>query len=566
MAYFLTDYQEVTKQAIYKEWANGAKVVMPVLATGAGKTVLAGRIAHEFAGHGCVMAHRSELVGQLSVALAREGLRHDIIAPKSVVRDIVQSHMLETGRSYHDPRAKWKVASTNTLLRRDLPNAWLNSVGLVIGDEGHHYLRDNSFGRALQMFPNARAMLPTATPSRADGKGLGSHADGLVDALVEGPSMRWLIDNGYLTGYQIRAPHPSDLNLDGIAVSPATGDYNLDQVRKRVKASTRIVGDVVDSYKQFAMGKLGITFAVDVEHATQIATAYNAAGVPAAVVHADSSEHERVATMRAFKARKLWQLVNVDLFGEGVDVPAVEVVTMVRPTASFGLYCQQFGRALRLLVDPVLRAGWHLLGSTQRLEHIASSSKPIALVIDHVGNVIKHGGPPDWPRAPWSLDARLRSTRATDGIALRACTNPTCLQPYERVLPVCPWCNTAPPPPADRSKPEYVDGDIVLYDDELLARLFGERARVDGECYIPHNATPVVANSIRKNHRSRQEAQAALRTTMGLVMPPTRDERVNNRMFYRDFGIDTLTAQTLGAGDAAALQDRIARKLRGEIP
>jgi hypothetical protein len=63
-----------------------------------------------------------------------------------------------------------------------------------VRDEGHHVLRDNEWGRASALSPNARGLFPTATALRTDGRGLGRHLDGLTDRLVLAPSMRDLID------------------------------------------------------------------------------------------------------------------------------------------------------------------------------------------------------------------------------------------------------------------------------------------------------------------------------------------------------------------------------------
>ena len=63
MSYHLSDFQQSVKNEVYSAWQNGARCVMPVLPTGAGKTVLMGSITHEYAGFGCSIAHRSELVG-----------------------------------------------------------------------------------------------------------------------------------------------------------------------------------------------------------------------------------------------------------------------------------------------------------------------------------------------------------------------------------------------------------------------------------------------------------------------------------------------------------------------
>lgn len=556
----LRHFQQTVQDQSYAAWNAGHRVVMPVMPTGAGKTVLMADTIRKHQGYGMVGAHRAELVAQISIALAREEVRHDIIGPTNLIRLIVGAHMEETGRSYYDARSNWKCASVDTIIRRDLQPRYLQQVSLVMQDEGHHVLRDNKWGKAFGMFPNARGMFPTATPIRTDGRGLGSHADGFVDALIEGPNMRWLINNGYLTDYQLLMPETSDLDLDGITIG-ANGELNQQELRKRTKASQRIVGDVVRTYIERASGKLGITFAVDVEHATQIAAEYNKNGVPAVVLHAETPDAERLLALRKFRNREVLQLVNVDLFGEGFDVPACEVISMVRKTNSFGLFAQQFGRALRLLISPMLAAAWDTYTSDQRLRFIAESAKPFAMIIDHVGNTIMHGGPPDWRTEPWSLDARQKRTRAVDGIPLRACVNPACLEPYERIHPACPYCGTEPPPPKDRSKPEYVDGDLVLYTPEMLQELFGAKALIDGPARIPQGAAFVVANSIKKNHRERQEAQQELRRVMALVNPPCVDERINNRRFFHTYGIDTLTAQTLGSTDAEKLRQKILEKL-----
>jgi superfamily II DNA or RNA helicase len=562
MSYTLVPFQGNVVADCYQAYRDGARNVMPVLPTGAGKTVIMGYMAHEYEGCGLSMAHRGELVGQMSIALAREGLRHDIIAPDSLIRTIVGNHMREIGRSFYDARAKWKVSSVDTLIRRQLPASWLKQVGVVHIDEGHHVLRDNKWGKGLSLFDNAYGLLPTATPDRADGKGLGSHADGVVDAMIEGPNMRWLIDNGYLTDYKVLMPTADDLDMTGVDITPS-GEYNLNVTRVRVKASKKLVGDVVDTYLTHCRGMKGITFAIDVEHATTLAAAYNKKGVKAVVVSADTSETDRCNYMYEFRTGDLMQLVNVDLFGEGVDVPAVQVISMARPTASFALFTQQFGRALRLLVSPILRAAWHTYTVAQRLQFIAESGKPKAFIIDHVGNIFTHMGTPDMRTEPWSLDSRSRSRRATDGIPLRACRNPVCLQPYEAIYPKCPHCNFEPPPPPDRTKPEFVDGDMILYTPELLRDLFAAKAKIDDErVQIPYGveSNSPIAHRLRNIAASNKASQALLRDAMALVLPPNLDERLAQRRFFHTFGVDTLSAQGLRSADADDLRQRIIEK------
>lgn len=563
MSYTLMDFQAECVSGCYAAYRQGARVVMPVLPTGAGKTVVMGHIAHEYAGFGLSIAHRGVLVGQMSLALAREGVRHDIIAPDALIKTIVAIHMDEVGKSYYDQRASWACASVDTIIKREFPKGWRERVGMVMIDEGHHILRHNKWGRAFAMFPNAYGLTPSASPDRADGMGLGSHADGIVDALVEGPGLRWMIDQGHLTNYVIRGVKPSDLEIEDVEIT-ATGDFNQDKMRKRVKQSNKIVGDVVDQYRQWCMGKKGITFAVDVEHANEICAKFNAVGISAVVVTDKTPETERRSIMKRFAKGDLMMLINVDLFGEGMDVPVVEVVIMARPTASFPLYLQQFGRALRLLVSPILRAAWHTYTAEQRRQFIAASLKPYATIIDLVGNIIRHNGPPDWRTEPWSLDARCNRNPVTDGIPMRACANPMCLQPFLRIYPSCPSCGWTPEPPADRSRPEFVDGDTVLYTPELLQELFGKRDAIMSDfCPIPygmdHNS--IAARGIKNRHLSNQQAQRELRAIMNLALPPNVDPRINDRKFFHQFGVDTLTAQGLPSAQADELRQRIHQRI-----
>src|SRR3546814_7462356 len=86
------------------------------------------------------IAHRQELVGQISLSLARFGLRHRIIGPRKVIQLILEQHRAEVGRQVYDPNAPIAVAGVDTLIRRDL-GAWAKQVTLWVQDEAHHVLR-----------------------------------------------------------------------------------------------------------------------------------------------------------------------------------------------------------------------------------------------------------------------------------------------------------------------------------------------------------------------------------------------------------------------------------------
>lgn len=557
-------YQIDLSNNVAEAWRNGAIDVGVNSATGSGKTVFFSLEMQRHNGGSIAVAHRQELTSQISVALARNKVRHRVIGQPALVRNINALHVAELKYSYYDANARAAVAGIDTLNNLDpVENrALFDQTTLYVQDEAHHALKANKWGKGRSMFPKARGLHVSATWLRADGRGLGRHADGFVDVLINAPSMRSLIDMGYLTDYRILSIKTSDLDLSHVDISGTTGDLNLNQLRDAVHASKRMVGDVVRHYLEWARGKLGVTFAVDVEEATKIAAAFREAGVPAEVVSAKTPDMLRLEILRKFKRREILQLVNVDLFGEGFDLPAIEVVSFARPTESWSLYCQQFGRVLRLMIDPALYPVWDTLTDAQRLAHIAASGKPYGMIIDHVGNVMRHMGPPDKKMA-FSLDRReARGTgKVSDAIPYRDCLNPVCLQPYERVYKCCPYCSTYPEPPA-RSGPEFVDGDLIELSPEVLARMRGDVAKIDGPAVLPWGQSHMVQMAVNKRHVERQEAQAALRTAMswwsGLqdaLGRPDLEEKY--RRFYLMFGVDTATAQAYGAPDAEKLRAKI---------
>lgn len=525
----LRPYQQQAKDSVYSAWAAGHRNVLLVSPTGSGKTVTFSDILAEYKGASCAIAHRQELVSQISIALARCGVRHSIMAPKSAIRTIIALHMLDVGRSYYEPNARCRVAGVDTLVRMDPSDPWPQQVGLWVQDEAHHLLAENKWGRAVQLFRNAYGLAVTATPGRADGKGLGRHADGLIDVMIEGPSMRGLILEGFLSPYRIFAP-PSDLDLSDVGIS-AGGDFSPEPLRRAVHRS-HIVGDVVQHYERITPGKLGVTFAVDIESATEIAAAYRHASVPAEVVSSKTPDMLRAQVLRRFRNHEVLQLVNVDLFGEGFDLPAIEVVSMARPTQSFPLFAQQFGRGMRIM-----------------------EGKTHGFIIDHVKNVERHGLPD--AKRQWSLDRRERRTSksAPDAIPVRTCVK--CLSVFERVYARCPYCGHYEPP-AGRSTPAQVDGDLAELSEETLRLMRGE---IDQAPTFPRGADDMTIGRLKRLHWERQEAQKALRLAMMQWGGGERTghESRSQREFYLRYGVDVLSAMALNAKDATDLQQRIER-------
>lgn len=225
---------------------------------------------------------------------------------------------------------------------------------------------------------------------------------------------------------------------------------------------------------------------------------------------------------------------------------------MARATQSFNLYKQQFGRALRLL-----------------------PGKQWAIVIDHVGNVLRHGLP-DQHRDFTLGRPTPKAKREPDEnvIPMVACVD--CTTPMERIYKTCPHCGYARPI-VERSAPEFVDGDLHELTAEVLRKMRGEAASVMSTDFIPiPNSIPAnspAAHAIKTKHFKRAAAQATLRETLALWAGwqrshKKRDDSQIYRLFFLTYGMDMLSAQTLGHTDAEALREKLQRKLdsHGIVP
>ena len=517
--------QAELKSGIYDKWNGGARNVLGVLPTGGGKSIIVSDIALDIARTGAqqaIIAHRNELVGQMSLHIANRGIPHRIIGSTQTISQITRAHRRKFGRSFINPSAPSAVVGVDTLMSKAEKLAgWAEQTSYWTIDEAHHVLRANKWGKAVEMFPRALGLGVTATPMRADGQGLGREYDGVFDTMIEGIGMRQLIGINALSDYEIVCPK-SDLEVDDKDVS-AGGDWSSKKLKAAAEKS-HIVGDVVAAYCQYAYGRQAICFATDVETAGEIANRFNAAGIRAAALSADTNPAVREKYIDEFRAGTLTVLVNVDLFDEGFDVPACDVVIMARPTASLGKYRQMVGRALRYVAGKV------------------------ALIIDHVSNVLRHGLPDKY--IAWSLarrDKRAKAAPDPDEIPLTVCKS--CTKPYERFRLCCPYCGAAPPLPDPRERSiEMVDGDLVLLDREMLEAMRqamileapGDILQRVGKV-AGHNAAVGVMNKQLEKFASHDRLKNALAHWAGIERFKGLNDREIQRKFYLTMGVDMAT-------------------------
>ena len=515
------------KMGIYSGWETGNKNMLGILPTGGGKSIIMSDIIldkNNIGSRQIVMAHRVELVGQMSVHVGRRGIKHRLIAPKNVIRQVIDEHRREfNGYSFINPSANCSVGGVDTIIsRQDELRQWAEQQHHWYIDEAHHVLKNNKWGTAAAMFTNALGLGVTATPERADGQGLGIHADGVFHDMVQGPTMRELIEIGALCDYEIVIPE-SDFEVGDDAFTK-NGDLSPKKGREASKKS-HIVGDVVKEYIRHAFGKRAIVFATDVETANEISKNFNEQGIAAAAVSAKTPAEVRAEYIRRFRDGRLTVLVNVDLFGEGFDVPAVEVVIMARPTASLAVFLQQFGRVLRTM-----------------------SGKQFGLVIDHVSNWKRHGFP-DKQRY-WTLDRREKRAKKEpdpEDVELTVCKG--CSRPYEKVYSICPHCGCEPVVVTAVRSIEQVDGDLMLLDRDKLAELRAA-TELPSPADVAQRTADVAgknagaANAMRQIERiqTQQKLTETINRWAGIQRAKGRDDQQRYRRFFLTTGVEVLSA------------------------
>lgn len=412
----LRSYQGTLVESTRANFILGKRNQLLVLPTGGGKTVCFSYMAGAAKSKGLtvwILAHRVELLEQISRTLRDFGIAHGMIAPGYL----------------GDRRQQVQVASVFTLARRldryEKPD-------LIIVDEAHHAISKSTWGMVIKANPQAKLLGVTATPIRLSGEGLGD----LFECMVQGPTVAELIEQGALSPYRLFAPAGVDLS----GVHSKMGDFVRGELAEAMNKRS-ITGDAVSHYRKLADGKRAVAFCVSVEHAEHVAAQFREAGIPAASIDGGMDKVLRQSVLASFSAGDLRVLTSCDLISEGFDVPAIEVAILLRPTQSLGLYLQQVGRCLRVFP-----------GKTE------------AIILDHAGNVKRHGLP-DEDRV-WTLEgkAKKRKSKPTE-VPVKTC--PKCFATVASAATDCACGHHFEP--VER-KIEHVEGELQEIDPAAARR------------------------------------------------------------------------------------------------
>lgn len=394
----LREYQRDLYNKARSEFIAGHKRVLVTAPCGAGKSYLFAAMAEQTRGQALILTHRRELLEQTSALLRENGITNARVA--MILTEA--NHLGEHGKP-----------------------------ALIVTDEAHLSL-SNSWQTVLDYY-DAPTVGFTATPIRLDGRPLHD----TYTALVQGVSVRWLIDHGHLAPFEYYAP--TAVETDDLRIQ--RGDYVIADL-ETLMTDHAIYSDVLASWEKIAKGEKTIAYCVSMKHAAETAERFRDAGYSAAAIDSKTPTKQRAEIMDDFRAGKITVLCNVGIISEGVSIDDVTCCLLLRPTESHALYWQQGMRCMRYAPGKV------------------------AKVIDCVGNYTRN--PIFDADITWSLLAPPKKPkRLTEegDFVLRTC--PKCFKVFE-TAPACPFC---------KATYELKPREIKAHDEIELQRISAEEAK-----------------------------------------------------------------------------------------
>jgi len=316
-----------------------------VLPTGAGKSLVIAELARIARGRVLVLAHVKELVEQNHAKYRSYGLEAGIYS---------------AGLNRRDSTEKVIFGGIQSVARAEA--SFFEDFSLLIIDECHRvsFEEDTQYaeviGKLTEHNPALCVLGLTATPYRLD---LGWIYEFNYQGMLRSESPRFfkrclyelsltqMIDGGYLTPpVQIDAPVAS-YDFSELPLPTGGRSFNINEIEEILKDQSRVTPVIIDNIIELAKDRKGaILFTSSVRHAKEILGYLPKA--ESAIVLGDTANDERDSLIERFKAKKIKFLVNVSVLTTGFDAPHVDLIAILRPTESVGLYQQIVGRGLRL--------------------------------------------------------------------------------------------------------------------------------------------------------------------------------------------------------------------------
>lgn len=380
------DLYERTRQSML----DGHKSPLIVAPCGFGKTVLFSYFTRKVIEKGkrvIILAHRDELLDQISETLNKFNVGHSFIA---------------AGR-WCSPRCLVHVSSVFSLVKRlhKIPKP-----DVIIVDEAHNFCDGGTWSKIFKAFPDAWKIGVTASPLRLSGESLGD----AFDDLIIGPTTRELIDSGDLCEYRLFGAN----KIDTSKIHTQMGDFNKKEVNDAMDKSV-ITGNAVAEYTKYCPGKRALVYCCSVKHAENVMEEFKKSGYTAGLIEGRMPKIARKRLVDKFRNGEIQVLTSINVITEGFDLPAIEAIIILRLTKSLRLHIQMTGRGLR-----------------------NSPGKDMAFILDHANNSERLQF---WPcdTYDWSLEGKNKKIKEDNGIKIRLCSY--CFGANESWRKICKYCN-----------------------------------------------------------------------------------------------------------------------------
>ena len=303
---------------------------------------------------------------------------------------------------------------------------------LVLIDEAHLIPRSSNtmYRRFLDGLKRINPLLKviglTATPYRLDSGMLHEGDDSIFTDIAYEVSVRELIDAGYLSPLISKR---MVTELDVTSVGARGGEFIARDLEAAIDKDAITQSAVEEIFSYAKDRKSWLIFCAGVDHAYHVRDAVRSRGVTCETIVGDTPSAQREAIINAFKQGKIQCLTNANVLTTGFNAPAVDLLAMLRPTKSAGLYVQIVGRGCRL-----------------------APGKTDCLVLDFAGNIERHG--------PIDAIKPKRPKGGEDGVApTKAC--PDCNSIVHAATRQCPDCGHMFPPPEIKLDAKASHLDVV---------------------------------------------------------------------------------------------------------
>lgn len=395
----LRPYQQAALDALYGYWRDGGGNPLIDMATGTGKSVVIAKLVRDLVTdfpdmRVLMLVHVKELVEQNAMAL----LRSWPAAPLGIN---------SAGLGRRDRHSQILFASIQSIHR------YGDQIGprdLVLVDEAHLVPQsgEGMYLRLLEQLRNSVADMRvagfTATPYRLDSGRLDRGEDRMFDEVVYSYGIAKAVKDGWLSPLVSKR---TETQIDVSGVARRGGEFVAGDLERAADQYSVVEAACDEIVAQGQDRRSWLAFCAGVAHAGHVRDALQRRGIVCETVTGETPDGERDQIIRAHRAGQIRCLTNANVLTTGFDAPNVDLIAMLRPTLSTGLYVQSLGRGTRL-----------------------ADGKDDCLVLDFAGNVRMHG-----PVDDIVISGRAKSQR--DPEEKEAAVKPDTVR-----AKVCPNCQT----------------------------------------------------------------------------------------------------------------------------